>query len=174
MTRDELPRLFCSVSLLTNFEDVCDYLDWEVRNLLTFAHFMEWHFSVLVTGFYSLEIGLKPCLQLGAVLYCTSAKKHRGGSGESSESDLQKNLTINVQRPTQNLPLLHPMNMWSHFRFSCWPPLFIASDCPSEKKWIFSSEFRFAVDCQEEGTWNGTFICIKNKSLGLFFLKKGT
>lgn len=31
MTRDELPRLFCSVSLLTNFEDVCDYLDWEVR-----------------------------------------------------------------------------------------------------------------------------------------------
>jgi len=30
MTRDELPRLFCSVSLLTNFEDVCDYLDWEL------------------------------------------------------------------------------------------------------------------------------------------------
>ncbi|XP_004710104.1 AMME syndrome candidate gene 1 protein isoform X2 [Echinops telfairi] len=30
MTRGELPRLFCSVSLLTNFEDVCDYLDWEV------------------------------------------------------------------------------------------------------------------------------------------------
>ncbi|AWP00351.1 putative AMME syndrome candidate 1 protein-like isoform 3 [Scophthalmus maximus] len=30
MTRDELPRLFCSVSLLTNFEDVGDYLDWEV------------------------------------------------------------------------------------------------------------------------------------------------
>ncbi|XP_008943131.1 PREDICTED: AMME syndrome candidate gene 1 protein-like, partial [Merops nubicus] len=30
MTRDELPRLFCSVSLLTNFEDVCDYMDWEV------------------------------------------------------------------------------------------------------------------------------------------------
>ncbi|XP_075429578.1 nuclear protein AMMECR1 isoform X2 [Ascaphus truei] len=30
MTRDELPRLFCSVSLLTNFEDVCDCLDWEV------------------------------------------------------------------------------------------------------------------------------------------------
>ncbi|KAM8966024.1 nuclear protein AMMECR1-like [Sarcophilus harrisii] len=30
MTRDELPRLFCSVSLLTNFEDVNSYLDWEV------------------------------------------------------------------------------------------------------------------------------------------------
>ncbi|MGH0152635.1 UNVERIFIED_CONTAM: hypothetical protein FKN15_053032 [Acipenser sinensis] len=30
MTREELPRLFCSVSLLTNFEDVGDYLDWEV------------------------------------------------------------------------------------------------------------------------------------------------
>ncbi|XP_072482527.1 nuclear protein AMMECR1 [Notamacropus eugenii] len=30
MTREELPRLTCSVSLLTNFEDVCDYLDWEV------------------------------------------------------------------------------------------------------------------------------------------------
>ncbi|RXM97344.1 AMME syndrome candidate gene 1 protein-like [Acipenser ruthenus] len=29
MTREELPRLFCSVSLLTNFEDVGDYLDWE-------------------------------------------------------------------------------------------------------------------------------------------------
>lgn len=33
MTRDELPRLFCSVSLLTNFEDVGDYLDWEVRSI---------------------------------------------------------------------------------------------------------------------------------------------
>lgn len=32
VTRDELPRLFCSVSLLTNFEDVGDYLDWEVRD----------------------------------------------------------------------------------------------------------------------------------------------
>ncbi|XP_074061485.1 nuclear protein AMMECR1 isoform X2 [Macrotis lagotis] len=30
MTREELPRLTCSVSLLTNFEDVCDFLDWEV------------------------------------------------------------------------------------------------------------------------------------------------
>lgn len=34
MTRDELPRLFCSVSLLTNFEDVGDYLDWEVRDVI--------------------------------------------------------------------------------------------------------------------------------------------
>ncbi|XP_056267835.1 AMME syndrome candidate gene 1 protein isoform X2 [Pseudoliparis swirei] len=32
MTRDELPRLFCSVSLLTNFEDVGDYLDWELHS----------------------------------------------------------------------------------------------------------------------------------------------
>ncbi|KAG2463534.1 AMMR1 protein, partial [Polypterus senegalus] len=49
MTRDELPRLFCSVSLLTNFEDVVDYLDWEsfgtaVGKLdhltLTVAHFL--------------------------------------------------------------------------------------------------------------------------------------
>ncbi|MGH0126622.1 UNVERIFIED_CONTAM: hypothetical protein FKN15_016534 [Acipenser sinensis] len=30
MTREELPKLFCSVSLLTNFEDAADYLDWEV------------------------------------------------------------------------------------------------------------------------------------------------
>lgn len=37
MTRDELPRLFCSVSLLTNFEDVGDYLDWEVRSILLFG-----------------------------------------------------------------------------------------------------------------------------------------
>ncbi|NXA42078.1 AMERL protein, partial [Nothocercus julius] len=30
LTREELPKLFCSVSLLTNFEDANDYLDWEV------------------------------------------------------------------------------------------------------------------------------------------------
>ncbi|XP_005396931.1 PREDICTED: AMMECR1-like protein [Chinchilla lanigera] len=30
VTREELPKLFCSVSLLTNFEDASDYLDWEV------------------------------------------------------------------------------------------------------------------------------------------------
>uniref|UniRef100_A0A8C5CCM3 AMMECR1 domain-containing protein n=1 Tax=Gadus morhua TaxID=8049 RepID=A0A8C5CCM3_GADMO len=30
VTRDELARLFCSMSLLINFEDVRDYLDWEV------------------------------------------------------------------------------------------------------------------------------------------------
>uniref|UniRef100_A0A8C4X8I5 AMMECR1 like n=1 Tax=Erpetoichthys calabaricus TaxID=27687 RepID=A0A8C4X8I5_ERPCA len=30
LTREELPKLFCSVSLLTNFEDAIDYLDWEV------------------------------------------------------------------------------------------------------------------------------------------------
>lgn len=43
MTRDELPRLFCSVSLLTNFEDVGDYLDWEVADaaLLLKRIFME-------------------------------------------------------------------------------------------------------------------------------------
>lgn len=31
LTREELPKLSCSVSLLTNFEDAGDYLDWEVR-----------------------------------------------------------------------------------------------------------------------------------------------
>ncbi|XP_015427146.1 PREDICTED: AMMECR1-like protein isoform X7 [Myotis davidii] len=31
LTREELPKLSCSVSLLTNFEDASDYLDWEVR-----------------------------------------------------------------------------------------------------------------------------------------------
>ncbi|XP_043823509.1 AMMECR1-like protein [Dromiciops gliroides] len=30
LTQEELPKLFCSVSLLTNFEDASDYLDWEV------------------------------------------------------------------------------------------------------------------------------------------------
>ncbi|KAG8453451.1 hypothetical protein GDO86_000180 [Hymenochirus boettgeri] len=30
LTREELPKLSCSVSLLTNFEDVVDFLDWEV------------------------------------------------------------------------------------------------------------------------------------------------
>ncbi|KAG8580744.1 hypothetical protein GDO81_007405 [Engystomops pustulosus] len=29
LTREELPKLSCSVSLLTNFEDVGDFLDWE-------------------------------------------------------------------------------------------------------------------------------------------------
>ena len=38
MTRDELPRLFCSVSLLTNFEDVGDYLDWEVTGTIVLCH----------------------------------------------------------------------------------------------------------------------------------------
>lgn len=38
MTRDELPRLFCSVSLLTNFEDVGDYLDWEVSEMVSPLH----------------------------------------------------------------------------------------------------------------------------------------
>ncbi|KAF4789046.1 AMME syndrome candidate protein 1 protein like protein [Turdus rufiventris] len=44
MTRDELPRLFCSVSLLTNFEDVCDYMDWEnskaTENLLAMEYLL--------------------------------------------------------------------------------------------------------------------------------------
>uniref|UniRef100_H3BCD0 AMMECR1 like n=1 Tax=Latimeria chalumnae TaxID=7897 RepID=H3BCD0_LATCH len=30
LTREDLPKLFCSVSLLTNFEEASDYLDWEV------------------------------------------------------------------------------------------------------------------------------------------------
>ncbi|XP_019645045.1 PREDICTED: AMMECR1-like protein [Branchiostoma belcheri] len=30
ISRDEMPRLHCSVSLLTNFEDAKDYLDWEI------------------------------------------------------------------------------------------------------------------------------------------------
>ncbi|XP_070538123.1 AMMECR1-like protein [Ptychodera flava] len=30
VTRDELPRLLCSVSLLTHFEEAANYLDWEV------------------------------------------------------------------------------------------------------------------------------------------------
>lgn len=30
ITRDELPRLWCAVSLLTQFEDARDYLDWEI------------------------------------------------------------------------------------------------------------------------------------------------
>ncbi|XP_073437255.1 AMMECR1-like protein isoform X3 [Dendrobates tinctorius] len=34
LTREELPKLSCSVSLLTNFEDVGDFLDWEIRRAL--------------------------------------------------------------------------------------------------------------------------------------------
>ncbi|XP_018493927.1 AMMECR1-like protein [Galendromus occidentalis] len=30
ISKDELPRLTCAVSLLTNFEDAKDYLDWEI------------------------------------------------------------------------------------------------------------------------------------------------
>ncbi|OQR76451.1 AMMECR1 protein-like [Tropilaelaps mercedesae] len=34
ITREELPRLTCAVSLLTNFEDGHDYLDWEASAYL--------------------------------------------------------------------------------------------------------------------------------------------
>jgi AMMECR1 domain-containing protein len=30
VTKDELPNLHCSVSVLTNFEEGVNYLDWEV------------------------------------------------------------------------------------------------------------------------------------------------
>lgn len=30
ITKDEIPKLHCSVSILTNFEDANDYLDWEI------------------------------------------------------------------------------------------------------------------------------------------------
>ena len=31
ITADEVPRLSCHVSLLTDFEQAADYLDWQVR-----------------------------------------------------------------------------------------------------------------------------------------------
>lgn len=31
ITKEEVPSLHCAVSILTNFEDGQDYLDWEVR-----------------------------------------------------------------------------------------------------------------------------------------------
>jgi len=30
ITKEEFPRLHCSVSILTHFEDARDYMDWEV------------------------------------------------------------------------------------------------------------------------------------------------
>jgi len=30
ITKDEIPRLFCSVSILNQFEETQGYLDWEV------------------------------------------------------------------------------------------------------------------------------------------------
>lgn len=36
VSKDELPALTCFVSLLTNFEDGKDYLDWEVRDSIDF------------------------------------------------------------------------------------------------------------------------------------------
>ncbi|XP_011943122.1 PREDICTED: AMME syndrome candidate gene 1 protein isoform X3 [Cercocebus atys] len=58
MTRDELPRLFCSVSLLTNFEDVCDYLDWETFTCMEsievydFTHLLGKEASILGNNVY--------------------------------------------------------------------------------------------------------------------------
>lgn len=68
MTRDELPRLFCSVSLLTNFEDVCDYLDWEVRNLWPL------HISCSDISPFWLLNSLEICLELVCNwgLFCTA------------------------------------------------------------------------------------------------------
>ena len=34
ITKEEVPALHCAVSLLTNFEDGQDYLDWEVLVIL--------------------------------------------------------------------------------------------------------------------------------------------
>ena len=38
ITKDEFPRLHCSVSILTHFEEANDYLDWEVRIEIILSH----------------------------------------------------------------------------------------------------------------------------------------
>lgn len=59
LTREELPKLFCSVSLLTNFEDASDYLDWEVRT----GAFGTLHHSLVPFGFGLVHGDVSPSLQ---------------------------------------------------------------------------------------------------------------
>lgn len=58
LTREELPKLFCSVSLLTNFEDASDYLDWEVRT----GAFGTLHHSLVPFGFGLVHGDVSPSL----------------------------------------------------------------------------------------------------------------
>jgi len=34
ITKEEFPCLYCSVSILTRFEEVQDYLDWEASDIV--------------------------------------------------------------------------------------------------------------------------------------------
>lgn len=68
MTRDELPRLFCSVSLLTNFEDVGDYLDWEVTHATPLLKRIFWRFQSAFCTNAFLVLHLKANANVAAVL----------------------------------------------------------------------------------------------------------
>lgn len=60
LTREELPKLFCSVSLLTNFEDASDYLDWEVRAAaFGILHLVAFGFGLVHGNVSSLREGLR-------------------------------------------------------------------------------------------------------------------
>lgn len=76
LTREELPKLFCSVSLLTNFEDASDYLDWEVRT----GAFGTLHHSLVPFGFGLVHGDVSPSLQ-----GCTGLEEtgnRRNGAGK--------------------------------------------------------------------------------------------
>lgn len=51
ITKEEFPCLYCSVSVLTRFEEVQDYLDWEARISLRVHEF--W-FSMVQIAFIVL------------------------------------------------------------------------------------------------------------------------
>lgn len=76
LTREELPKLFCSVSLLTNFEDASDYLDWEVRT----GAFGTLHHSLVPFGFGLVHSDVSPLLQVCVGVEETG--KRRSGDGK--------------------------------------------------------------------------------------------
>lgn len=78
LTREELPKLFCSVSLLTNFEDASDYLDWEVRT----GAFGTLHPSLVPFGFGLVHGDVSPSLQGCTDIETGSRRNGAGNVGE--------------------------------------------------------------------------------------------
>ena len=81
ITKDEFPRLHCSVSILTRFEDAQDHLDWEVCVCLCmcvcvcvcvyvyvcvcvlfdtiYSHFVMYHFNAYICTFQVGKHGIR-------------------------------------------------------------------------------------------------------------------
>ena len=63
ITKEEFPCLYCSVSILTRFEEVQDYLDWEASIIL---HDYQSHLLPIVVYVTALFVSEKSpeCLKL--------------------------------------------------------------------------------------------------------------